>query len=321
MITALFMDGLMMIHLFLHQRYPLVHYCNVMVTMLGAQWMSLVVALLAMLAFWAMAVLQSGNYRPALHVAMILPALAVGLWGQVLPLMWVGGSSFLMPRARESLLVSGYAGPPVSGRVGPLLGGLSPVPGAGVRPAEVSRDLRKQLTQMFDRAVPLLGVQFVMTLFVGLVLIIQLARFMKWAEKTTVAEFLGGRRGPRLIVNGAVQFCLIQCATIGMGLVMYIGILEMLGSNHRQNWLCQSMIEANKYAVGVLVPIAGVLVVSVHYLRPGLDMVLDVVNHFYFRSATSLDHHQNEGEDFDIDEVTFNGGEYYFCAGTPSTAA
>lgn len=312
MISALFLDGLMLINLFIHEPFPLVHYCNIMVTMLGAQWISLVVALLVMVAFWLLAIMQKGTYRPALHVAMILPALAVGLWGQVLPMLWVAGSSFLLPQSTENALISQYSTRFESQQMGPLPSGYTLDQAEAVNAAESSVILRDQLAEMFDRAVPLLGVQFVMTLFLGAVLILQLARFMQWAEKTTLEDFHEGRRGPRLIVNGAVQFLLIKCATIGMILVMYIGILEILGNDHRENWLCQYMVEANKYAVGFLVPIAGVLFLSVHYLRPGLDIVLDIVNHFYFRSATSDDRKQNEGEDFDIDEVTFNGGEFYF---------
>ncbi len=74
----------------------------------------------------------------------------------------------------------------------------------------------------------------------------------------------------------------------------------------------ETLIEANKYAAGFIFPIAGIVAISLHYMRPGLDIMLDVVNHFYFRSPTRDDHYQSMDDDYDIDEVTFNGGEYYF---------
>jgi hypothetical protein len=165
---------------------------------------------------------------------------------------------------------------------------------------------------MFDEAVPLLGVQFAMTLFLGGVLVIQFARFMKWAERTTVEQFLTGRRGPRLIVNGAIQFFVIACATIGTVLVIYMGVHQYFPESHQHDWLCTMMVESNKYAMGFLIPVTGVLLFSLRYLRPGLDILLDVINHFYFRGATHHDYKQDPGEDYDLEDVTFNGGKLYF---------
>ena len=307
MVTAVMVAVLMIFNLVFNRPLPLVAYCNVIVTMLGAQWVTLVITLLLMMFFWAVALLQKCNYRPALHVALILPAVAVGFWGQVIPMMWVGASSFLAGGGADNLLVAGYSRviEPEIGMSQPAVAGPAsgPVPVAG---------FRGQLALMFDRAVPLLGIQFVMTLSLGLLLICQLARYVKWAEKTTVERFNHGHRGPRLIVNELLQFAVLACAVIGIVLVLYICFHEMQGHHHRDDWICVLLIEANKYAVGFLVPIAGVLVLSLQYLRPALDIVLDVVNHFYFRSATSADLRNGVGEDFDLDEVTFNGGEYYF---------
>ncbi len=322
MVTSMFVNALMMWNLLTQRTFPLVDYCNVMVTMLGFQWIALVAGLLVMFGCWFCALFQKGVYRPALHVAFILPAMAVGIWGQVLPMMWLSGSSSVLSLIRPVVESESLAdeieppGPAPANLWNLMLKGLatpSPVATAPAAPDDKSAVVRQQLKQMFDNAVPLFGVQFLMTLFLGAVLIAQLGRYMKWADKTTIEQFQGGRRPPRLIVNEVIQFLLITCATIGMILVMYLGIHEFVVGHHdEEDWLCAWTTEANKYAVGFLVPIAGVLVVSLRFLRPALDILLDVINHFYFRSATSDDRRKNHGEDYDIDEVTFNRGEYYF---------
>jgi hypothetical protein len=87
---------------------------------------------------------------------------------------------------------------------------------------------------------------------------------------------------------------------------------EFSGEGHKHDHFCCLLVEANKYAVGFLLPIGGLLLLSLHLMRPALDIVLDVTNHFYFRSATTADRVRGFGEDFDIDEVTFDGGELYY---------
>jgi len=96
-----------------------------------------------------------------------------------------------------------------------------------------------------------------------------------------------------------------------MVLVLYVSLHEFSGSDHTHDFCCL-LIEANKYAIGFLLPIGGLLLLSLHLMRPALDIVLDVTNHFYFRSATTADRVRGFGEDFDIDEVTFDGGDLYY---------
>jgi hypothetical protein len=238
-------------------------------------------------------------------------------------MLWVTGSSTVLrliePGSEQKSQLAAVIAPPVAGGGGlweaVFRGFASPPPVAAepTAPDDKSAVVREQLTRMFDNAVPLFGMQFLMTVFLGAVLIVQLARYMKWADRTTVDQYLGGRRPPRLIVNGAIQFFLIACATVGMVLVMYTGVREFLaGYRSADDWLYRQMSEANKYAIGFVVPIAGILVVSLRFLRPALDIVLDVINHFYFRSATKDDRAPRHDDDYDIDEVTFNRGAWYF---------
>ena len=50
---------------------------------------------------------------------------------------------------------------------------------------------------------------------------------------------------------------------------------------------------------GVIVPMAGLLVFLLPKLRPGFDMLLDVVNHFYFRPA-GLRNVMEDDDEFDF---------------------
>lgn len=317
MISSLFLNGLMLFNQFTHNPFPLWDYCNVMITMLGAQWMFLVVTLIAMTAVWLLALMNKELYRPALHVAFILPALTVGIWGQFLPLIWVSGTNSLMnvlpgatAQVDAGLTGHRHQGDHTHSHAATGDGSAEENPEQTRRMASAA--VRAQFSRMFDKAVPLLGVQCLMFILLGGVMIVQLARYMRWSEKNTVASYAKGRRAPRLIVNGGVQVFVGVAAVTGMALVMYVGLFELNGHSHDDNSLCCILVEANKYALGVMVPIAGLLLLSMHYLRPALDIILDVINHFHFRSATSADRIRGFAEDFDIDDVTFEGGEMYF---------
>ena len=320
MITALFLNGLMLFSMYSRTYLPLVDYCNIMVTMLGAQWIALVLTLVVMTVCWAVAVFQPNTYRPALHVAFILPAMAVGIWGQALPLMWVTGSTSIMKVLPATSAGDQTVAPDRDLTQAGHNHAAGPGPANGATPddevakmASAGQTIRAQFATMFDKAVPLIGVQCIMFLFLGVVVIVQLARYMRWSEKSRIADYLAGSRPPRLIVNEVVQVCLVACTLTGMALVLYVGTHEFYYTHsHKENWLCRLLVEANKYAVGVMVPIGGLLLLSMHLMRPALDIILDVTSHFYFRSATTADRIRGFGEDFDIDDVTFGGGELYY---------
>ncbi len=319
MITSLFLNGLMLFNQFTHNPFPLWDYGNVMITLLGAQWMLLVVTLLAMTTVWVIAVLNTDNHRPALHVAFIVPALAVGIWGQILPMVWVSGSNSLMKMlpAASASAERGLAARHRPAMLSQPESANNQRDGSRRNPDRARRrmaaaQVRARFSRIFDKAVPLLGVQCLMFIMLGMVLVIQLGRYMRWSEKNAVPNYNEGQRAPRLIVNGAVQVFTAVCAVTGMFLVIYVGVFEWNGRQLADDALCSLLVEANKYAIGVLVPLATLLLLSLAYLRPALDILLDVITHFYFRSATSADRIRGFAEAFDIDDVTFEGGELYF---------
>jgi len=333
MISALFLNGLMLYSVCTHVDLPLVGYCAVMVTMLGAQWIVLVIALILMAFFWLLAIMQPNVYRPALHVALILPAITVGIWGLAIPLMWVTGAHTILKSLpngganRADRMAQAESNDPHAGHAHAANSSLSTAfqEAADQKTArQATREnclarirarhtVKSQFETMFQKAAPLIGVQCIMFLFIAVVAIVCLARYMRWSESSRIADYRKGSRAPRLIMHKSLQFSTIACAFVGMALVLYVSMHEFAGTNHKEDSLCCLLVEANKYAIGFLVPIGGVLLLSLHLMRPVLDIILDVTNHFYFRRASKADRIRGVGEDFDIDEVTFDGGELYYC--------
>ncbi len=210
MISSLFLNGLMLWNLMRHEAFALANYCNVMVVMLGFQWIALVGALLMMTVLWVVALFEKENYKPALHIALLLPSLAVGIWGQMLPMIWIGGSTtlmnFLTPRENQAELMlldsddKAKRSPDATVAEKPAFTIQQP----GKRPIRIgtrrnrnhdkSAPVREQLKQMFSNAVPLMGIQFIVSMLLGIVMIVQLARYLRWSERTSVEEFRKGAR-------------------------------------------------------------------------------------------------------------------------------
>ena len=310
MITSLFVNALMIYSVCAGIHLPLVGYCAVMVTMLGAQWITLVIALLIMTGFWIAAVSRPKANRRSLNVALLLPAVTVGIWGLAIPLMWVTGSNSIikaLPRGTGGNAQTAQAAEAAVTGVN-----ADQVRERRARRNQVRQTVKAQFHSLFEKAAPLIGVQCIMFLFIATISIIQLARYMRWSERSGIADYQAGSRAPRLIVSGFIQGSTIVCAIIGMILVLYVSMHEYTGDGIADDRFSSLLVEANKYAIGFLLPIGGLLLLSLHLMRPAFDIILDVTNHFYFRSATAADRIRGFSEDFDIDEVTFDGGDLYY---------
>ena len=81
--------------------------------------------------------------------------------------------------------------------------------------------------------------------------------------------------------------------------------------NHQLSGLADSLAMVNGYAISVMVPLASLFVFFLAHLRSGFDMILDVVNHFYFR-ATNVSDVFDDDDEFDIAETTFENGKLFF---------
>ena len=168
-----------------------------------------------------------------------------------------------------------------------------------------------QYSHVFDEAIPLLGVQFLMMLTVASIAGIVLARYLLWKRSASAASYAEGRRVPRLIVNRSIQDALLVSTCCGALLVFVLGATQMMGNNYHDFMAGRAMAEINKYAIVILVPMGGMLLFLLPRLRVVFDITLDVVNHFYFR-ATNVQDALDDDDEFDIHEATFQQGSLYF---------
>jgi len=213
---------------------------------------------------------EPGANHRALNLAFLLPALAVGIWGQALPMLWVS--------AKEG----------------------------------IGKTIKLDKFQaIFDEAIPMLGIQFVMFIAISIVAMFIVIRYLQRRSEITQEEFDAGGRVPRLIVHPVQQLALGICTLIGVSLVMSISVVENMGGSWHDFALGQWMAESNKYAVAVIVPLGGTILFLLPRMRGVFDIVLDVVNHFYFR-ATNLKDWLDDDDEFDIRETTFESGALFF---------
>lgn len=282
-IVVMFVAGLMVIQVtYLNSVYAeafecndvmcgLIWYCRVLVVMLGMLWFSEICVMLAAGACWLVACLDPRTYKPALHVAFLMPAITVGFWGLALPITWLSAAKFL----RRFVELGAFE-------------------------------------DIFHEAVPMMGVQVVMGSLVFVTAIISLLNYVRWRKANAVVnpQMVEGSP-PRMIVAPQIQLVIAVCTVIGVAFVAFLGVMQLMGQAYEKTWLGLVMAEANSYAIAGLLPTAFLLFLVLPHLRPVLDIVLDVVNHFHFRD-TELEDLLNDEDEFDINETTFDSGRLFF---------
>ena len=150
-----------------------------------------------------------------------------------------------------------------------------------------------------------------MMLVIGLVAAFVTLRYFSWRSRITAQAYEPGNSGPRLIVHAGLQLALAVSTAIGICLVLVIGSVQFVGMTYTDLWLGRMLAEINKYAIVLLVPLCGTMALLLPKLRPAFDIVLDVVNHFYFR-PTNVQDALNDDDEFDISETTFESGSLFF---------
>lgn len=282
-VIAMFVSGLMLIKvIYLDLVYTdvlrghevldgLLWYCRVLVVMLGALWFVETCVIAAAAVCWIVASLNPKTYKPALNVAFLIPAITVGFWGLALPIAWLSAAKSLR----------------------------------GFVELNAFEDL-------FYEAVPLMGVQVVMGSLVMCSAVIGLSSYTRWRKRNSgVPAESVEESPPRLIVSPLVQFTLAMSSIVGVLLVAFLGFLHIQGVNYPDTYIGYAMAEANKYAVGMLLPSAFLTFLVLPHLQPVFDIILDVVNHFNFRD-TQIDDVLNDEDEFDINESTFDSGRLFF---------
>ena len=283
-VAAIFVAGLIVVeNLVFHSSFShathssdalsgLLWYCRVLVTMLGGLWVVETCMIVAAAVCWMVACINPKNYRPALHIAFLIPAAVLGFWGLALPVCWLSTARFL----RGFLKL-------------------------------------EEFESLFHQAVPMMGVQVVMGTIVCAIAAGSLARFAYWRRRHS--QFESGNenpgRPPRLIVSIPLQMALAGSAVFGVTMVGILEVMQFFGYSYEETVLGNLMAEANKYAVGILLPTAFLGFMILPRIQPVLDIMLDVVNHFNFRD-TEIQDILNDQDEFDINETTFDSGRLFF---------
>ena len=168
-----------------------------------------------------------------------------------------------------------------------------------------------EFVSAFDEALPLLGVQFLMMVIMAMGACAVVFRYFLWRGTNSISSYLRGSRSPRLIVNPLLQWMLAICTIVGVSMVLMLCSMNVLKIGYLDTPFGMALVEVNKYAVMLMVPLGGLALFLLPYLRPGFDILLDVVNHFYFR-ATQLKDALDDDDEFDIKETTFSSGSLFF---------
>ena len=286
-VTTAFVVGVMLIRLlWLDNRLPeishsceihpgVMWYCHMLVVLLGCLWFVEIQIIAAMACCYLLASFKQKNHRPALSIAFLLPALAVGVWSHAIPMSWLA--------IKES--------------TGALYG-------------------LTHMAQVFDDAIPYLGVQMLMAVMVLLTLIVVLIRYALWRSRDPMTAYQNGIVAPRLVVHPWMQSILLVCTGVGVILVTSLWLTNTFANEQSQSelgvfGLNRCLATVNGYAISILVPLGGLFVFFLTHLRPGFDMILDIVNHFYFR-PTNVSDVLDDDDEFDVAETTFENGKLFF---------
>lgn len=246
-------------------------YARVLVVTMGLLWFSLMVMVMVMGVSWLIAKTHSRCHRRGLDIALLLPMLAVGGWGQFLPMIWLFGENALRKVAKVD-----------------------------------------EFEQLFREAVPLLGIQFVMCIVLALVQLLVLIYYAVWRPRNDVENYRQGAGPPRLIVNLAVQVTTAACACVAVSFLLLLGWNEIATVGPHSAWLLGIVHEADKFAIWLTVPLMGLFFVAFRYLGSALDIVLDVVSHFYFRRSSEPGAGMKFEDEFEGSEMSFDSGRLYF---------
>jgi len=167
------------------------------------------------------------------------------------------------------------------------------------------------LATIFAGAPALLGVQFLMSLFLGIVAGVSALQYVLWRQSSSIRKFQKGSRPPRLIVNHKVQLALGIGAAVGSALVLFIGINQFTTLPQHQGWLGKIMQNCSQIAMVAIVPISLLLGFLIPKCRPMFGIALEIVNHFVFRAKASQRRFDDEDQ-FDVWRTSLKNGNLYF---------
>jgi len=199
--------------------------------------------------WWALARWRRGDWSRGIDAGLLLPMLTVGLWGLLFPTLWL-----LCYQATHRFV------------------------GKQVELARFS-----ELMRLFDMAVPLFRIQWLMALGMLVVTGVVVGRFIWWSVRNDVSSYRKARPAPRLIVHRTMQTAAVFASLLGIATVLYLATYRFLHPELRWKetpigaWLQWG----NEFAVGGTVLFGFAVLYLPPYIRIGVDIIFDVVTHFY----------------------------------------
>jgi hypothetical protein len=166
-----------------------------------------------------------------------------------------------------------------------------------------------EFNSLFMQAIPILGVQVVMALIVVGAAAIVILNYARWRMLRVKQKLQEDAAPPRLIVHPALQFVMGCALILGVFSAARVGFWQFLGYSYDEIWGGRLMAEAN-HAVNLLLPAGVIVMMAFKHLRPILDIVLDVMNHFFYRPTRFED--AVDGDEFSIEGDTICDGTLYF---------
>ncbi|MCA9265065.1 MAG: hypothetical protein KDA60_14495 [Planctomycetales bacterium] len=223
----------------------IIWHSSVVMGVLGAIWLWLTALVIAMSLVWFIGRLSRRYYGPGLDAAFLVSTLTVGLWGQCLPTAW---------------------------RVAFLF---------GKRTGIVPRNLAHELQSLFDRALPLMGLQWTMAaLLIAIAFFVALYHTI-WKRTHSASGYRKTRPAPRLLVNPVVAATAASSALVGTSALLYLVWLRYSHPAWETTWFGRFLSHGNAIAASVA-SLAGVVAsYTLAYLRVGIDILFDVVTHFH----------------------------------------
>ena len=213
-------------------------------------WVILTFVVLALFLSSAVACTDRRVDHRALTVACLVPALTVGLWGQMIPSFW---GLALYGARRFSLLPSGFL-----------------------------QDHR----EMIDVMLPLLGVQWTMTIVLTCVVVFVLVKYVLWRVRSQVASYQTSQPAPRLVVNRMILATSAVATFTGAITVLYLFSCYVTGDT--PVYVSETLAWSHRIAIGGAALVGLVSLVGIRALVVVLDILFDVVTHFYSQSKSGV---------------------------------
>lgn len=226
----------------------------------------------------------------------------------VVGMFFCWAAALFHPRANRRGLLVGFLLPAL---VVGIWGQCMPLFWVSVKAGVVKFVKLEKFNELFDEAIPMLGVQFMMAMIMAAVTLTIVTHYLRKRSQIDVESFARGQRVPRLLVHPLIQGTLGICTLIGVSLVMWISLVENCGSEWNSDRIGQLLPAANDYAIAILTPLGVMILFLLPKMRVVFDIILDVVNHFYFR-PTRIKDVLDDDDEFDIRESTFESGTLYF---------